>query len=337
MTSCSRCPRPGTASRTRSWRESSSSTWRCGGWSTARPPWASCSTSRRCRRDEPRPCGHRRPPIPALRGQASWSRLCLPEAVAALDRLGPRPQAIGALQDRPGHRAAGGLPARGRFRHRRHRLAARHRPADLHRLLFVHAPPHLHLRGAHHARAHLPRSPPRDAADYMTSNLNPTVYLAAKVAGAWSVLVLVTVFPVIIVLASYSLFGHGPGSIIDWFKTLAEIVGAGLELAVFYGTIALAISSLTDRNSFASAGIILTFVLSGAALGILQGPLKAPDWVALLNVNLLPSEVLHRIYQAQWNSGAANVQTWEVAAAAAGWVLAGLGVLAFRYRGEGRK
>ena len=172
---------------------------------------------------------------------------------------------------------------------------------------------------------------------YMTSNLNPTVYLAAKVAGAWSVLVLVTVFPVIIVLASYSLFGHGPGSVIDWFKTLAEIIGAGLELAVFYGTIALAISSLTDRNSFASAGIILTFVLSGAALGILQGPLKAPDWVALLNVNLLPSEVLHRIYQAQWNSGAANVQTWEVAAAAAGWVLAGLGVLAFRYRGEGRK
>lgn len=172
---------------------------------------------------------------------------------------------------------------------------------------------------------------------YMTSNLNPAVYLAAKVAAAWSVLVLVTVFPVIIVLAGYSLFGHGPGSVIDWFKTLAEIVGAGLELAVFYGTIALAISSLTDRNSFASAGIILTFVLSGAALGILQGPLKAPDWVALLNVNLLPSELLHRIYQAQWNSGAANVPTWEVAAAAAGWVLAGLGVLAYRYRSEGRK
>jgi ABC-2 type transport system permease protein len=170
---------------------------------------------------------------------------------------------------------------------------------------------------------------------YMTSNLNPAVYVAAKVVAAWSVLALVTMLPVIILLVAYSLLGHGPGSGADWLKTLAEIVGAGLEFAIFYGTIALAISSLTDRNSFASAGIILTFVLSGAALGILQGPLKAPAWVLLINVNQLPTELMRRIYQ-HAGSDAANVPTWEVAAAAAGWVLVGLAVLAYRYRGEGR-
>jgi ABC-2 type transport system permease protein len=173
---------------------------------------------------------------------------------------------------------------------------------------------------------------------YTTSNLNPAAYVVAKLVAAWSVLALVTVVPVIILLVTYSLLGDGPGSVVDWLKTLAQIVGAGLELAIFYGTIALAISSLTDRNSFASAGIILTFVLSGAALGILQGPLKAPAWVLLVNVNELPSELTRRIYQiSNAGSEAAKVASWEVAAAAAAWVLLGLAVLAYRYRGEGRR
>ncbi|HEV2034957.1 MAG TPA: ABC transporter permease [Candidatus Dormibacteraeota bacterium] len=172
---------------------------------------------------------------------------------------------------------------------------------------------------------------------YMTSNLNPATYLAAKVAAAWSVLAIVTVIPVVIQLLSYSLFGHGPANAGEWFKTLAQIIGAGLELAIFYGTIALALSSLTDRNSFAAAGIILTFVLSGAALGILQGPLKAPAWVLLVNVNQLPTELISRIYQLKEVGTVAGVPTWEVAAAAAGWVLAGLAVLAIRYSAEGRR
>lgn len=173
---------------------------------------------------------------------------------------------------------------------------------------------------------------------YVTSNLNPAVYVAAKVLAAWSVLALVTVVPVMILLVTYSLLGHGPASVGDWFKTPAQILAAGLVLAIFYGTIALAISSLTDRNSFASAGIILTFVLSGAALGILQGPLKAPAWVLLVNMNQLPAEFVARIYQLNdFGMGAPKVPTWEVAAAAAAWVLVGLAVLAYRYRGEGRK
>jgi ABC-2 type transport system permease protein len=169
---------------------------------------------------------------------------------------------------------------------------------------------------------------------YMTSNLNAMTYLAAKVAAGWTVLAIVTVLPVILLLGGYSLFGHGPADLGEAFKTLLRIVGAGLELAIFYATIALAISSLTDRNSFASAGIILTLILSGAALGILQGPLHAPDWVVLVNINQLPNEFMLRIHDAP--SHVANVPTWQLGAAVAGWVLAGLAVLAFRYRGEGR-
>jgi hypothetical protein len=109
-----------------------------------------------------------------------------------------------------------------------------------------------------------------------------------------------------------------------------------LTLAVFYGSIALAVSSLTDRNSFASAGIILGFILSGAALGILQGPLKAPAWVALVNINQLPVELINRIHQSHGFT-TIDLPTWELAAGAAGWAVAAIAMLAFRYWNEGRR
>ncbi|MDQ6876167.1 MAG: ABC transporter permease [Candidatus Dormibacteraeota bacterium] len=173
---------------------------------------------------------------------------------------------------------------------------------------------------------------------YMTSNLNPAAYVAAKVAAAWSVLSQWTVCPLIILFISYSLLGHAPVNVLDWFKTLGQIVAAGLAMAMLYATIGLALSSLTDRSSFASAGIILTFVLSGAALGILSGPLKAPGWVVLLNVNELPIDLMLHVHGAPLvRYAAVNVDTWQLEAAAAGWVVAGLAVLAYRYWGEGRK
>ena len=59
----------------------------------------------------------------------------------------------------------------------------------------------------------------------------------------------------------------------------------------------------------------------------------------LVNVNQLPNELVLRIFQlnAPTSSTAAHLPTWEVAAAAAGWVIAGLGVLAVRYVEEGRR
>jgi ABC-2 type transport system permease protein len=169
---------------------------------------------------------------------------------------------------------------------------------------------------------------------YMTSNLGPTTYVAAKLVAVWAVLAIVTTGPVLIEFAGYSLFGHGPAGLVKSLETLGEVVGSGLMLAVFFGSVALAVSSLTDRNAFAAAGIILGFLLTGAALGILQGPLKAPDWVALLNVNQLPFQLVFRFYQ---SFSTINVPTWQMAAAAAAWVLAAIGLLVVRYRAEGRR
>jgi ABC-2 type transport system permease protein len=169
---------------------------------------------------------------------------------------------------------------------------------------------------------------------YMTSNLGPMTYLAAKLVAVWAALAIVTVGPVLVEFLGLSLVGHGPNGLSQSLKTLGQVLAGGALLAVFFGSVALAISSLTDRNAFASAGIILGFILTGAALGILQGPLKAPGWVALVNVNGLPVQLVDRIYQAP---GSGNLPTWELGAAAAGWVLLAIGVLVLRYRAEGRR
>jgi ABC-2 type transport system permease protein len=170
---------------------------------------------------------------------------------------------------------------------------------------------------------------------YMTSNLNPGVYVAAKVAAAWTVLGIVTLLPILFVLGGYSFVGFGPDSALHWFRAFGQVVAAGAEFALFYGTLALAIASLTDRNSFASAGIILTFILTGAALGILQGPLKAPDWVELVNINTLPNDLMLKIFQQPIEG--LSLQTWQLASGVAAWVTGGLAVMAYRYRGEARK
>ncbi len=170
---------------------------------------------------------------------------------------------------------------------------------------------------------------------YMTSNLNPAVYVAAKVAAAWTVLGIVMLLPVLFVLGGYTFVGDGPDSALHFFKTLGQVFGAGAEYALFYGTLALAISSLTDRNSFASAGIILTFILTGAALGILQGPLKAPGWVELFNINTLPNDLMLKIYQQSIEG--LDLATWQLGAGVAAWVAGGLAVLGYRYVGEARR
>src|SRR5260370_41452521 len=107
-------------------------------------------------------------------------------------------------------------------------------------------------------------------------------------------------------------------------QTVVEIVGSGLMLAIFFGSVALAISSLTDRNPLAAAGIILGFLLTGAALGILEGPLHAPDWVALVNVNQLPFQLVFRLYQ---SAGTVNLPTWQMAAARDSMVVGAIGLL----------
>jgi ABC-2 type transport system permease protein len=169
---------------------------------------------------------------------------------------------------------------------------------------------------------------------YITSNLNAPTYVAAKLLAAWLVLAILTIGPILLQFAGYTFVGRGPGNFGDGLRTLAEILASGLTMAIFFGTLALAASSLTDRNSFASAGIILGFVLSAAAIGILQGVLKAPDWITLVAPNQLPLEAVNRIYQGVTTHP--NLANWQVAAALAAWVLGGLAVLALRYRSGAR-
>jgi len=131
---------------------------------------------------------------------------------------------------------------------------------------------------------------------YLASPLSRTTYLLAKAAALGSVMLFVTLGPPLLLLVGEALQNAGPRGLPAFMGTLGQIVLAGLALSALYGSIALAVPSLTDRRGLASFGGILLFLGTGAVSGIVAFGIKAGDDWLLLALNRLPTELMLRIF-----------------------------------------
>ena len=131
---------------------------------------------------------------------------------------------------------------------------------------------------------------------YLASPLNKVNYLAAKVGSLVLLLSLVSLFPVLFLMIGYSFTGQGPDGFGEVISTIAKIIAAGLIVSVFYTLIGMALSSLTKRQGFASAGIVMVLIASGAFTGILTEATNAPDWIQVFNLIELPTDLAGRIF-----------------------------------------
>jgi len=131
---------------------------------------------------------------------------------------------------------------------------------------------------------------------YLASPLNRSTYLLAKAIAVGTVLLLVTLGPPLVLLIGLALQNDGPRSFADFMGTLGQILVAGVSLSLMFGSISLAIPSLTDRRAFASAGSLLLILGSGAIAGIITFGLKGPTNVLALALNRLPFELALRIF-----------------------------------------
>ena len=164
---------------------------------------------------------------------------------------------------------------------------------------------------------------------YLAAPLTRTTYLIAKFAAVCGLLTLVTLGPPLLLLVARTIQGDGPDGVIGFFTVFARIGAAGLAMAVFYTAISMAISSLTDRRAFASGGTLLAIIGSSIVAGILGAAMDLGEPFFLLNLSLVPIEMVTRIYgQTQ---ALPEVATWMVAAAGIGWTAAGLAVAWWRY------
>jgi ABC-2 type transport system permease protein len=131
---------------------------------------------------------------------------------------------------------------------------------------------------------------------YLAAPLNRMTYLLAKAVAVASALLLVTLGPPLLYLIGRALENAGPRSFNDFVTTLLRIVVSGTVLALFYGSISMLVSSLTDRRAFAGAGTLLLLALSAAAGGVMARGIGAGEYWFLLNLGRTALDLVQRIF-----------------------------------------
>lgn len=166
---------------------------------------------------------------------------------------------------------------------------------------------------------------------YMASPLNRGNYLVAKGTALMSVLLLVTMLPIVFLLIGYSFVDLGPDGFGETLKLLGRIAAGGVLMSIFFTLIGMAASTLTNRQGFASAGIVMLLIGSGALAGGLVEGAGVRNEVQLASIAGLPFEVIARIFDAP-NEQIQDVSTWEAVGAYAAVCVVCVAVIAWGYR-----
>ena len=125
---------------------------------------------------------------------------------------------------------------------------------------------------------------------YFSTAVSRREYLAGRVAAAVIPLLLVTLVPLLVLFVGIVVFEEYPvGWLRDNWAELPRIVAAGLILAVYYGLVGLAVSSLTGRRPFAIGGYLLLLVAPTVVFGLIGEAIgNDADWTELGQLSVLP-------------------------------------------------
>lgn len=165
---------------------------------------------------------------------------------------------------------------------------------------------------------------------YFASPLTRGSYVAAKLGAVCTVLSIVTIGPPLLLAIARALLDQGP-AISDLPLLLGRIVLSGAVLSLFFGSLSLAIASMTDRKGFASAGFVLLTIVSQGIGGVLGLDPDAPllKVGGLASMNVAPFDLVQRIFG---EAITVDASTFLVTAVVVGVITVSLGVLFQRYR-----
>lgn len=166
---------------------------------------------------------------------------------------------------------------------------------------------------------------------YLASPLDRDTYLLAKAAAVGGLLGLVTLGPPLFLVVAFTMEGSGP-AIVDLPALIGRILAAGAVLTVVYGSLSMAVSSLTTRRAAAAAGVILVLLVSGSITSLLVEELDGPTWVWGFNVFSMPIEAVIRIFGEETDGGFEDVATGLVVAANVAWAAVAIAVTRWRHQ-----
>lgn len=166
---------------------------------------------------------------------------------------------------------------------------------------------------------------------YFSTAVSRREYLTGRVLAAVLPLLLVTLVPLLVLFAGIMVFEEFP---LAWFRDnwdeLPRILAAGLILAVYYGLIGLAVSSLTGRRAFAVGGYLLLLVAPTVVGGLLSEVFPDVDEIELMNLSVLPIGFAGKVFPDARDEIPNDLWQWALVYAVV--VGAALLVLLRRYR-----
>jgi ABC-2 type transport system permease protein len=168
---------------------------------------------------------------------------------------------------------------------------------------------------------------------YLSGPLDRTRYLAAKAAGVYCVMLLITIGPLLFMLLANVVAGFGP-SAGETPKLLLRIVVTGLVTAALYTSLSMAVSSLTTRRAAAAVGVVLLLFVPVSVVRAAIESADAPNELDLLSSPFVAAELAYRIFgeTPEDREPVTELATWLVASGVGAAVLAGALVCWLRYR-----
>jgi ABC-2 type transport system permease protein len=133
-------------------------------------------------------------------------------------------------------------------------------------------------------------------------------YLAAKLAALIVVIGLVALLPLVILFAGNALTAPSAATYLrHHLGDLGRILFAGGVLTVFYAVVSLAVASLAERRSLATAGMLGTFLASSALANAMffTSPSTVPGrrWLTFVSLGGLPARFVEWVFGQPFESG----------------------------------
>jgi ABC-2 type transport system permease protein len=168
---------------------------------------------------------------------------------------------------------------------------------------------------------------------YLAGPLDRNRYLLAKAIGVVAVMLMITVGPLLFMLAAYVLAGLGPTAG-ETPKLLLQILAAGIATALLYASLAMAVSSFTTRRAAAAVGVVLALSVPAIVVRSAIDSTGAPDELDLFSLPFVAADLAYRIF-GEVPDDTAPVEaltTWVVVGGLGAGIVLGFLVCWFRYR-----
>jgi ABC-type Na+ efflux pump permease subunit len=135
---------------------------------------------------------------------------------------------------------------------------------------------------------------------YFSAPITRLHYIAAQVISLVLLLLLLTLVPYVFLFFGQALLSPAFSTFVsDNINDLWHVLIGGTLLAIFLGTIAMAVASFTDRRTYATGGFLGLMLVSGIAGGILSSPrlhFNGHEWFSLVDLLNMPLHLISWLF-----------------------------------------